>query len=128
MGQAGALFASAEDEIASVQAGITRGKKALWVAGAGMTRLTVDAKLMALMPQFVRPTGSRMLVIAFGMGSSFRTALASGLTVDGVELVPSVPDMFQYFQTDAAQVLDVDRLVDPRHARSPALLCLGAPA
>jgi hypothetical protein len=105
MATAGALFASAEDEIASVQAGITSNKKALWVAGSGMTRLTVDARLMALMPEFTRPTASRMLVIAFGMGSSFRTGLASGLTVDGVELVPSVPEMFPYFQADAAQVL-----------------------
>jgi spermidine synthase len=109
MARVGSLFASAEDEIASVQAGITGGRKALWVAGAGMTRLTVDAKLMALMPEFTRPAATRMLVIAFGMGSSFRTGLASGLTVDGIELVPSVPDMFQYFQADASQVLENPR-------------------
>ena len=105
MARVGSLFASAEDEIASVQAGVAGGKEALWVAGAGMTRLTVDAKLMALMPEFTRPDAQRMLVIAFGMGSSFRTGLASGLTVDGVELVPSVPEMFHFFQSDAAQVL-----------------------
>ncbi len=105
MTRVGSLFASAEDEIASVQAGVAGGREALWVAGTGMTRLTVDAKLMALMPEFTRPAASRMLVIAFGMGSSFRTGLASGLTVDGVELVPSVPEMFHFFQADAAQVL-----------------------
>ena len=109
MARVGSVFASAEDEIASVQAGVAGGKEALWVAGTGMTRLTVDAKLMALLPEFTRPAATRMLVIAFGMGSSFRTGLASGLAVDGVELVPSVPEMFPYFQADAAQVLENPR-------------------
>jgi spermidine synthase len=105
MGRAGALFASKEDEIASVQAGSLKGSKRLFVGGTAMTSLTVDANLMALMPEFARPTASRMLVIAFGMGSSFRTGLRSGMQVDGVELVPSVPDMFGYFHADAFQVL-----------------------
>jgi spermidine synthase len=103
MGRTGAVFASTEDEIASVQAGNIRGPR-LWVGGNGMTALTVDAKLMPLMPEFVRPAATRMLVICFGMGSSFRTGLRSGLSVDGVELVPSVPAMFGRFYADAAQV------------------------
>jgi len=106
---AGTVYASTEDEIASVQAGEIRGVKRLWVGGNGMTALTVDAKLMPLMPEFVRPSASRMLVIAFGMGSSYEMALRSGLDVDGVELVPSVPEMFGYFAPDAAATLS-----DPR--------------
>ncbi len=109
MERAGTVYGAAEDEIASVQAGIVGNRKRLWVGGIGMTALTVDAKLMALMPEFVRPSAQRMLVIAFGMGSSYRSGLRSGLTVDGVELVPSVPAMFGYFQPDAANVL-----ADPR--------------
>jgi len=60
---------------------------------------------MPLMPQFVRPSATRMLVIAFGMGSSYEMGLRSGLTVDGVELVPSVPSMFGYFNPNAAETL-----------------------
>jgi spermidine synthase len=98
------LFAEAEDEIAAVQAGGLTGRPQLLVGGTGMTVLTVDAKLMAYLPIMTRPESERMLVIAFGMGSSYRAGLRAGLRVDGVELVPSVPDMFGYFYPDAAEV------------------------
>jgi len=51
----GELFASREDEIASVQAGSVNGFKQLWVTGASMTALTVDARLMVILPLSVRP-------------------------------------------------------------------------
>ncbi len=105
MSGAGIVYASTEDEIASVQAGEIGGAKRLWVGGNGMTALTVDAKLMPLMPEFVRPSATRMLVIAFGMGSSYEMGLRSGLSVDGVELVPSVPQMFGYFNPSAEATL-----------------------
>lgn len=101
----GALFASAEDEIASVQAGTRNGERHLWVAGTSMTTLTVDAKLMPLLPLMARPDARSALVVAFGMGSSYRSALRAGLAVTGVELVPSVPRMFGYYYDDAAAVL-----------------------
>ena len=99
------LLATAEDEIASVQAGGRQPLLRLLVGGTGMTRLTVDAKLMAYVPIITRPDAQRMLVICFGMGSSYRSGLIAGLDVDGVELVPSVPNMFGFFYPDAAQVL-----------------------
>ncbi len=99
------LLADAEDEIASVQAGGAPDNLRLLVGGTGMTRLTVDAKLMAYLPIMTRTEAQRMLVIAFGMGSSYRSGLIAGLNVDGIELVPSVPHMFGYFYPDAAQVL-----------------------
>jgi spermidine synthase len=101
----GQLFASAEDEIASVQAGQIRTTPELWVQGNSMTLLTVDAKLMPILPLVVRPESENALVVAFGMGSSFRSALIAGLHTDAIELVPSVPDMFGYYYADAAQVL-----------------------
>ena len=101
----GTLLASAEDEIAAVQAGGRGGGRNLLVGGTGMTVLTVDAKLMALLPLMTRPAAQRMLVICFGMGSAYRSALGAGLHADGVELVPSVPDMFHWFYDDAEQVL-----------------------
>jgi spermidine synthase len=101
----GTLFESREDEIASVQAGQVHFTPELWVSGTSMTLLTVDAKLMPLLPLIARPEAESALVVAFGMGSSFRTALIAGLRSDAVELVPSVPELFHWFYPDAPAVL-----------------------
>jgi spermidine synthase len=77
----------------------------LWVSGTSMTLLTVDAKLMPIFPLIARPASTRALVVAFGMGSAFRSALVAGLRTDAVELVPSVPKMFRYYYPDYADVL-----------------------
>ena len=74
----GHLFASAEDEIASVQAGQKSSTPELWVAGTSMTLLTVDAKLMPVLPLIARPASTRALVVAFGMGSAFRALAHRG--------------------------------------------------
>jgi spermidine synthase len=107
--RAGHVFAAGEDEIASVQAGTIAGAPQLWVAGTSMTGMTVDTRLMPVLPAMARPDARSLLVIAFGMGSSYRTGLILGDRVDGVELVPTVPRMFQYFYPDADAVL-----ADPR--------------
>ena len=101
----GSVFASTEDEIASVQAGQLRSTPELWVGGTSMTLLTVDAKLMPILPLIARPDSKRALIVAFGMGSAFRGALIAGLTTDVIELVPSVPKMFSWYYADAAAVL-----------------------
>ncbi len=102
----GVILQSAEDEIASVQAGLNgNGSKNLWVTGTAMTLLTVDAKLMPILPLIARPDAKTAAVVAFGMGSAFRGALIAGLQVDAVELVPSVPKMFGTYYDDAAEVL-----------------------
>ncbi len=44
-----------------------------------MTLLTVDAKLMPVLPLIARPGVEGALVVAFGMGSAFRGALIAGL-------------------------------------------------
>jgi spermidine synthase len=99
------LFASDEDEIASVQAGQKSTTPELWVAGTSMTLLTVDAKLMPILPLIARPDSQRALVVAFGMGTAFRGSLIAGMRTDAVELVPSVPHMFGWYYPDAADVL-----------------------
>ncbi len=99
------VFASDEDEIASVQAGQRTSTPELWVQGTSMTLLTVDAKLMPILPLIARPNSTRALVVAFGMGTAFRSALIAGLRSDVVELVPSVPEMFQFYYPDAREVL-----------------------
>jgi spermidine synthase len=96
----GIVYRDAEDEIASVQAGLTKGRKQLWITGFSMTFLTVDAKLMPILPLMLRPESKSTLIIAFGMGSSFRSAMIAGLKTDVVELVPSVPGMFDVFYKD----------------------------
>jgi spermidine synthase len=103
------LYESREDEIASVQAGRKSATAELWVGGTSMTLLTVDAKLMPILPLIARPQAERALVVAFGMGTAFRSALIAGLRTDAVELVPSVPKMFGHYYADAASVL-----ADPR--------------
>ncbi len=104
----GVVWESEEDEIASVQAGqIDRPQ--LWVTGTAMTVMTVDTRLMPYLSLALRPSSSEALVIAFGMGSSFRSSLRAGLRADAVELVPSVPRMFGWYYPDAAQVM-----ADPR--------------
>lgn len=100
----GTIFESDEDEIASVQAG-ERGSRQLWVTGTSMTLLTVDAKLMPILPLMLRPESETALTVAFGMGSTYRSALIAGLRTEAVELVPTVPRMFHYFYEDADRVL-----------------------
>jgi spermidine synthase len=99
------LYESREDEIASVQAGKKSVTAELWVGGTSMTLLTVDAKLMPILPLIARPESQRALVVAFGMGTAFRSALIAGLRTDAVELVPSVPKMFGHYYPDADAVL-----------------------
>jgi spermidine synthase len=98
------IYDSREDEIASVQAGKLATPQ-LWVTGTGMTLLTVDAKLMPILPLMLRPDSKTALTVAFGMGSAFRGAVIAGLKTEAVELVPSVPEMFHYFYPDAPQIL-----------------------
>ena len=101
------VLAQSEDEVASVQAvrlSDAAGTLHLFVAGTSMTALTADTRMMAHLPLMVRPTAKSMCAIAFGMGSSYRSGLIDGLKVDAVELVPSVPDMFGHFYSDADQV------------------------
>ena len=103
--QGGTIFGTAEDEIATVEAGQVHSTPELWVAGTSMTLLTVDAKMMPILPLIARPDSKDALIVAFGMGTAFRTALIAGLQTDVVELVPSVPKMFKYYYPDADAVL-----------------------
>jgi spermidine synthase len=102
------VYASAEDDIASVQAG-QLGFRRLWVTGVSMTALTVDTRMMPVLPLMLRPQSKTALIVGFGMGAAYRSSLIAGLTTDCVELVPSVPDMFRWYFADSASVL-----ADPR--------------
>ena len=82
-------------------------KKALLINGYGMTELTPVAKFMVHFPLALldRPRPS-VLVICFGMGNTYRAALAWDDTdVTAVELVPGVRDVFDYYFADAGEYL-----------------------
>jgi predicted membrane-bound spermidine synthase len=78
----------------------------LRVNGVGITNLTPITKMMAHLPlASLESPPQRVLILCFGMGTSFRSALSWGVPVTAVELVPSVPSLFGYFHRDAQTVL-----------------------
>ena len=81
-------------------------EKRLLVNGIGMTSLTPITKFMVHLPlaHHAGPSQSA-LIICFGMGTSFRSALSWGVSATAVELVPSVPAFFDYFHSDAHELL-----------------------
>lgn len=81
--------------------------KFLLVNGVGMTGLVPTTKYMAHLPLMLH-TGKphNALIICFGMGTSFRSALSWDIETTAVELVPSVRDSFAFYHADAAQVLN----------------------
>jgi spermidine synthase len=98
----------AEDELATVDTvgGPAKGRRLL-VGGVGMTSLTVDTKLMGYLSKALRPDARDFLVIAFGMGGTYRSGLQIGLRTDAVELSPTVPSrMPVFFPEDADRFLD----------------------
>jgi hypothetical protein len=98
------------DNTATVIAAVIGTKKHLLVNGIGITVLTPVTKAMAHLPlAFLDHPPERALVICFGMGTTFRSALSWGIHVTAVDLVPSVPKLFWYFHPDAPQLLRLPR-------------------
>jgi spermidine synthase len=97
----------AEDELATVDTvgGPAKGRRLL-VGGVGMTSLTVDTKLMGYLSKALRPDAEDFLVIAFGMGGTYRSGLQLGLRTDAVELSPTVPSRMPVFFPDGRDLLD----------------------
>jgi hypothetical protein len=79
----------------------------LVVNGFGMTRLTPCTKFMAHLPLALhKGRAESALIICFGMGTSYRSALSWGIRTTAVELVPGVRDAFGFYHEDAAEVLN----------------------
>jgi spermidine synthase len=97
----------AEDELATVDTvgGKPKGRRLL-VGGVGMTSLTVDTKLMGYLSRTLRPDARDFLVIAFGMGGTYRSGLQLGLRTDAVELSPTVPSRMPVFFPDGERFLN----------------------
>ncbi|MCR4324485.1 MAG: fused MFS/spermidine synthase [Candidatus Curtissbacteria bacterium] len=95
-----------EDQVASVLAfADTSGNHNLFIDGIPTTTKVRETKLMAHIPIFLHPDPKNILVIAFGMGSTFRSSLTHNIEADVVELVPSVPPLMSLFYPDADEVL-----------------------
>lgn len=102
----GNKYSYIEDESASVEGFYTaEGVNGLLVNGVGMTSLVQETKIMAHLPILISPNPKNMLIICFGMGTTFRSALSYGINVDAVELVPAVIKTFPIFFADANDVL-----------------------
>jgi spermidine synthase len=69
-----------------------------------MTVKAFVTKAMAHLPIVVHGGAEDTLVICFGMGTTYRSALTHGGRVDVVELTPGVFDSFDEFFADAAEV------------------------
>jgi spermidine synthase len=94
------------DSTATVIATGTDMHKELLVNGIGMTFLTPIAKMMAhLTLASLEQPPQDTLVICFGMGTTFRSAVSWGVPTTVVDLVPSVPKLFTYYHPDGAKVL-----------------------
>ncbi len=93
------------DYTATVIAAGTGFDRELLVNGIGMTALTPVTKYIAHLPLSLLSSRPRNgLVICFGMGTTFRSMVSWGIPTTAVDLVPSVPAMFDYFHSDAEQV------------------------
>ena len=80
--------------------------KLLLVNGIGMTILTPITKFMVHLPlAYHQGPPESALVICFGMGTTYRSALSWNIDTTAVELVPSVPKMFGFYHADAERVL-----------------------
>jgi spermidine synthase len=102
----GAPTAHFEDSVASVD--VTGGKarsRNLFINGEGITKLTIDTKVLAYVPKVARPGARTMLNICFGMGSTYRSSIILGLNTTAVELDPTVPSVMSWFYPDARTYL-----------------------
>jgi spermidine synthase len=98
------------DSTATVIATGTGMRKRLITNGVGITSLTPVTKMMAHLTLASLPEPPHnVLVICFGMGTTYRSVMSWGVRTTAVELVPSVPRLFSYYHEDGAHLLDSPR-------------------
>lgn len=101
-------FTLQEDVVASVLAITSQSRpgRSLLIDGVGTTSLSEETKILAHLPLLLHPNPQDALIIALGMGTTYRSALSHPqVQVDAVELVPSVPAVLAYFHPNASQIL-----------------------
>ncbi|MGH7993092.1 MAG: fused MFS/spermidine synthase, partial [Limisphaerales bacterium] len=92
------------DYAASVISFVDGRDKELLVNGVGMTKLTPITKFMSHLPlAFHKDRPRSALIISFGMGTTYRSAMSWDIDTTVVELVPSVTKAFGFYHADAAR-------------------------
>ncbi|MBF0537966.1 MAG: fused MFS/spermidine synthase [Nitrospirae bacterium] len=76
----------------------------LLVNGKSMTMKVTDTKVMAHLPMLLHKNPEKTLVLCFGMGTTYRSAISHGGYVTVVELVDEVVEAFDYFYADAKNI------------------------
>jgi len=94
---------------AEASVAVPKSNRRLIINGVGVTGYSNATKMLAHLPLLLHPDPKRVLIICFGMGTTFRSALRHPVDVEVVDLVPAVFDTFRFFYSDAAE-----RLADPR--------------
>jgi spermidine synthase len=95
------------DYAASVISANVAMRKLLLVNGMGMTYLTPITKFMVHLPLALHQgKPESVLVICFGMGTSYRSALTWNIDTTAIELVPSVTRAFGFYHADAANFVN----------------------
>lgn len=97
------LLYYSDDPEASVAVLRRSGGRYLVINGVGVSSYTNATKMMAHIPLLLHPRPERVLVICFGLGTTFRSALRHPVRVEVVDLVPSVLRVFPLFYPDAAR-------------------------
>src|SRR5580704_3501640 len=80
--------------------------KRLVINGVDITAMVPIPKMMAhlSLASLAQPPRNA-LVICFGMGTTFRSAMSWGIPATAVDLVPSVPKLFTYYHRDGGRIL-----------------------
>ena len=94
---------------AEASVGVPKWSRRLIINGVGVTGYSNATKMLAHIPLLLHPDPKRVLIICFGMGTTFRSALRHPVDVEVVDLVPAVFETFRFFYPDAER-----RLSDPR--------------
>lgn len=98
------------DSTATVIATGTGMTSRLITNGVGMTMLTPITKMMAhLTLASLNQQPRNVLVICFGMGTTYRSVSSWGVSETAAELVPSVPRLFSYYHEDGDRILSSPR-------------------
>lgn len=91
-----------EDDVASVfaKSQSQHNQPLLVIDGVPTTHRVSLTKYMAHLPITLHPNPKEVLIIAFGMGNTYRSSLKHHLKTTAIELVPSVPKTYKLFHTD----------------------------
>jgi len=94
-----------EDATAAVAVAEDRtGTRLLTVNGISMTYMHAETQLMAHLPLALVQEPKNLLVVCFGMGTTFVSGRKAGMDVDFVELCPYVVKAFGYYHEDTSRL------------------------